>query len=574
MVEDDTFTYHVKQLAANKINTANTAVHSLITKERMQKLDLLIHLLSNLPQALVVCGPEGIGKTTLLEILQGRKTELWRYCLIQGNTDLSFEAVLKQLAKSTQSLTTALDQPKQIVLIIDNAGELVPGLIATVIQYAAANPVLRVIFALTHDELQVKRGSDRAVEDCHIVEIPPLSEKQCGDFLQHLSTKPSANVSFKAIGESMITHIYRETHGVPGRIIAKVSGLSDAKQGGKLKWLLALAVVAAVAIAVVAQWLLSSANAPGITQPPASMQPSKTNATKAIEPAAIERKTDNVVVVPPQAETQIMLTLPTAGEGGIQAEDALEPSVEVNTSKEVLQPAVQAKTDAERALLKPSALDALGSSAQPLPLEAKQEKKKQPELSKAANNVDSTSSENSAIKAQPGSVSAVGTSQKQDNKKFEAMQLWAKQEKLKQEQAELRKSLNSVEPFKPDTLETIQIPQKPVDVTAVPEEGVRPTEAATLQQVESGGISASTANNFTLQLMVLSKQSSVNDILKKYPAMESGIRVINTIANGKEKFVLEYGAYPDIASANKARQSLPFEFRDALARKISPIKPR
>ena len=56
MVEDDTFTYSVKQPPREAIDTA---VHALITKERTQKLDLLIHLLSNLTRSLVVCGPQG-----------------------------------------------------------------------------------------------------------------------------------------------------------------------------------------------------------------------------------------------------------------------------------------------------------------------------------------------------------------------------------------------------------------------------------------------------------------------------------------------------------------------------------
>jgi len=80
---------------------------------------------------------------------------------------------------------------------------------------------------------------------------------------------------------------------------------------------------------------------------------------------------------------------------------------------------------------------------------------------------------------------------------------------------------------------------------------------------------AQSDNNFTLQLMVLSKQSSANDMLKKYPALESDIRVIKTIAKGKEKFILEYGSYSDATSANRARDSLPFEFRNALVRKVA-----
>jgi septal ring-binding cell division protein DamX len=67
--------------------------------------------------------------------------------------------------------------------------------------------------------------------------------------------------------------------------------------------------------------------------------------------------------------------------------------------------------------------------------------------------------------------------------------------------------------------------------------------------------------------MVLSKQASVNSMLKKYPAMAAGVRTIKVLANGQEKFVLEYGSYPDAASASKAIQSLPAEFHNAMVKK-------
>ncbi|MGZ8184500.1 MAG: hypothetical protein ACXWT1_21360 [Methylobacter sp.] len=610
MVEDDTFTYHVKQQPRNQVNTAAA---SLITKERTQKLDLLIHLLSNLTQALAVCGPEGIGKTTLLDVLQGRKTESWRYCLVQGNAALSFEAIQQQLAKavaskSAQSLSTALGrhdgQFKQIVLIVDNAGELVPGLIGAIIQYAAANPVLRVIFALTHDELQMKRGSDRAVDDCHIVEIPPLSEKQCGDFLQYLSAKPSANVSFKAIGENMVAHIYRETHGVPGRIIDEISGASAAKQGGKLKWVLALSAAAALAIAFGVQWLVSPRN----------------NAKEAIAPVSVERTADKTEAAPPRPESQIILTLPPAQPALPQPEqsapvnegnEALKPAAEANTHSEGQQPVIPAvNPDASGTIVIKPLPENPEVKVQPVPptgtaqkpdnkqSAAAQQKIAEPPVaspekpfSEAVNNVEPSIAENSARKPIP--ANAVAVERKPDIKQPElaqqniAVPLESKPEKPKQ--TELKKTVNSVEPFASNNLETIQIPQKPVEVAAIPEQ--QGAETAAPQQAEPGlsgslpiaalspspaveGTLAPSANNFTLQLMVLSKQSSVNAILKKYPAMEPDFRVVRTMANGQEKFILEYGSYPDTVSANKARQSLPFEFHNALVRKISSIKQR
>lgn len=588
MVDDDTFTYHVKQQPAGQINKP---AQTLITKERTQKLDLLIHLLSNLTQALVVCGPEGIGKTTLLKILQERNTESWRYCLIQGNAAISFEAIQEQLLKSQPSSAAPgrpAGQYKQVVLVIDNAGALVPGLIAAIIQYAAASPILKVVFALTHDELQVKRVSDRAIDDCHIIEIPSLSEKQCGDFLQHLSTKPYANVSFNAIGDNMVAHIYRETHGVPGRIIDKISGLSaGAKPGGKLKRGLVLAVAAAIAIAVGVQWLLSSAIAPGSAPPPASIQSLKDDAKKAT--AIVEQKANSPEAAPPKPETQIMLPLPPAQHSANEAKDAAEPLGEVTVNRDDRQSvAATAKPDAASMAAdklaandapRPPAIAPVSgqSPVDPMLSRGEQDKPRQPVSTKAANNVEPPTAQNLEVKGQSVPAVTVEGGQKQSDSAQQktADQFLASQEKLKQ--AELKKTLNSAEP-----VTSSQAPQKSIKAAAIPE--VQTTETATPQQQAPDRIGSlpvaalppapaavasppESADHFTLQLMVLSKQSSADDMLRKYPALGPDIKVIRTLANGREKFILEYGSYPDAASANKAKQSLPFEFNKALVKK-------
>ncbi len=482
MVEDDTFTYQVKQLLPREnINTAqaDTTVHALISRERTQKLDLLVHLLSNLTQGLIVCGPKGIGKTTLLNLLQERNADAFRYCLMQGNANMSFEALQEQLGRSlagqsVSSLGLALSQyealRKQVVLIIDNAGELVPGLIAAIMQYADANPVLRVIFALTHDELQVKRGSDKTVDDCHIVEIPTLSEKQCGDFLQHLSTKPALNLSFKAISENMIAHIYRETHGVPGRIITELSKMPGRKRGGALKWSFAVLAAAGIALAIGVQW-----------QPWLQM-----GHKNLLAPVAVEQPIQVVAIAPPKPEAQIALTLPP-----------VEPAP----------------------LLPPS-----------LP-ETPAENPKQTEELSLAKIVEEQAAPVLETKAQAEPVKAVPPAQKPGNNDTKAAQ-----QKM------------------PEPALAVREKPKQAEVKAV----VKPLESVPVS-----------ANNFTLQLMVLSKQASVNGMLKKYPTMSAGIRTVKSLANGQEKFVLEYGSYPDAITASKARQSLPPEFHNAMVRKQS-----
>ena len=240
------FTDHANNKPELSIRSAES---SLITKDRSQKLDLLIHLISNLKQSLVVCGPSGIGKTTLLNEFKKRNNDIWPIHTIQASSDLSFESVQEQLCKfliqnyaeyrnhELKSLLSMLKKQNQkIVIIIDDAGYLIPGLISSLIQFATAYSSIRIVFSLTHDELHIKNSSDQMINDCHFIEIPPLTEKQCGVFLQNLSSQPEATISFNAISELLIEKLYRETHGIPGNIISELPKLSNYKVTHSNKW--------------------------------------------------------------------------------------------------------------------------------------------------------------------------------------------------------------------------------------------------------------------------------------------------------------------------------------------------
>ena len=268
MVENDTFAYLMNKPL---IDQKSRVFHSLITQERTRKLELLIHLIANSRQTLVVCGPEGIGKSTFLKVLQERKIDSWLYCLVQGNADLSFENIHEQTAKvinqgkldpQVQVLSDAFrqleSQHKKIVLMIDDAGYLAPGLINTIIEYAVKNPVLRVIFTLSHDDLNVKNSSDSAIDGCHLIEIPPLSEKQCGELLQYLATKPRSRVAFDEISDDLIATVYRETQGIPGRIITESPALEGTKQRDNSQGILVASVVGLVVLALGIQWFSAS----------------------------------------------------------------------------------------------------------------------------------------------------------------------------------------------------------------------------------------------------------------------------------------------------------------------------
>lgn len=486
MVENDNFTYHVKKSQDNQKNIVD---HSLITRERAQKLELLIHLISNSSQALVVCGPVGIGKTTLLKVLQERKITAWLYCPIQGNADLDFEKIRETVSqslkqdKSVHSATRTLEQReglhKKMVLMIDEAGLLVPGLISKIIQYAAARPALRVIFVLTHDDLYVKNRTDSVIEDCYLIEIPPLSEKQCGEFLQYLSTKYRAYASLNSINESMVETIYRETHGIPGKIIAEVPSIGNSGKRENSLWLLIAAVAGLVAVALGIQWFSSSEN----------------NVKKISTPS-----TENIGSPPSVMKPS---GLPVQKNAVVSEQHLVEETIQYSAD---LETGVKNKPDA---MLQPLIIDQV------------------PKTKQVLNDV-----QGDAVRPQL--------------------------------------IINNVEPSTPGNQETIPPKQKYVEAAPVPEE--KKIEIATDQSAGLEWFSTQPVTNYTLQVMALSKEQSIINVLKKYQALSYDLKYIKIISHGKEKFVLYYGSFANTDLANKAKQSLPPEFSHSLVKKISAIK--
>jgi DamX protein len=217
--------------------------YPLITRERTEKLELLSHLVSNLAHAIVVCGPEGVGKTKVLKAFQDATEEPWIFCCLTGDNQLKLDKIQESLSDSivqampdlkSVSLANAFSRlatrNNKIILVIDDAGNLPPGLIEKIIAYAERKPVLRVIFALTHSEIYLKNGTDPAIDDCYQIDIPPLSEQECGDFLEYLATLQNPRIEFNAINENRVAALYSETHGIPGNILAKLPAPDNSKK--------------------------------------------------------------------------------------------------------------------------------------------------------------------------------------------------------------------------------------------------------------------------------------------------------------------------------------------------------
>jgi len=265
---DDTYSYHINQ---SVISHKNYTFTRLISEDRTKKFELLKHLLNHSHQPLVIFGPEGIGKSMLLKVLQEQTMANWRYCNITNPADLSFEKLQQSIIqainpsltnKQSPSFSTLFQQlnrqHKKLILMIDDAGFLIPGLINQIIALAKQYSELRVILVLTHHELELKNSSDTTINEASLIEIPPLSKLECTEFLYLIATTPQSELTVNDINDDLISTVYQETQGIPGRIVAKFPGNDDDKNNTKALKLLIIAVIVLIGLALGTQWLSHS----------------------------------------------------------------------------------------------------------------------------------------------------------------------------------------------------------------------------------------------------------------------------------------------------------------------------
>ncbi|MBE0469649.1 MAG: hypothetical protein IBX55_09120, partial [Methyloprofundus sp.] len=212
----------------------NKQVVNLLSVEREQKLDLLMHLITNLQQPLILQGALGVGKTTLLLAVESRKADSADIFLLNLVWEASFESIQTQLVEFIKhvrkiecgSLSDALEayaqQELQLVLLIDDANQLVSGLMATLIDYAGKYRALRLVFALTPEEYKEKSQLEKIKASCHLVVLPALNIRQCEAFIRLLLEQATSIYTIKDIDSAFVDELYQETRGNPGKISAVI----------------------------------------------------------------------------------------------------------------------------------------------------------------------------------------------------------------------------------------------------------------------------------------------------------------------------------------------------------------
>ena len=564
----------------------------LITKERTQKFDLLLHLIPNLKQHLIVCGASGIGKTLLLDMLYDIDNDAWQCCFVQGSAELSFETIEIQLTKTMlrnnhESLNQAFhdfqEQHKKIVLIIDDAGLCVSGLMTTLMDYAVSQPALKLIFSLTPEARNNHRKTDKALDNCYLLEIPTLSKRQCAYFLRHLAAKPRT-YSALPIDEKLLDKIYRDTRGIPARIMADFTKLSRENQNDYSKWLMAFAglIILTIAInqgiryfkkeAVEDTAILPAEKVESIEQP-ITPKPDK----KLPAPVESQTKSEQDIIIP---EFQLDI------EKGIVAAPT-NPTVTTTPVEKQPEPAEIVEPEKPE---KSEQVESEKTAEIKQPETASEPEIKQPEPEKAPPIVETTPEPAKPEVIAPTIVEPVISFPKVEPAKGVKIQALPEKQTIiatpiaapevkpvKEVKIEPVKKIDAVKKIEIKPIEKPIEVKKPEPPKVEPVKKIEPKSTKEQVNVEKVGsviaappVTPPVAGRYTLQLITLSSEAAIENFKKKHPELNKNFRVVKSISNEKERFGLMYGGFSNAAEATKARQTLPTEFANAFPRKLNP----
>jgi DamX protein len=244
MVQSDLINSDWKQADTGKANV--NALQSLLSPARKQKLELLASLIKTQQQSLIICGPEGIGKTTILKRLakSNNTKQLWNY--VECDSSLTVSILLTHLSsvlslnkertskknksKVAQKLAGQLSKIAKnghtVVLVLDDAGHLQAGVITKLFAFARQCEGLQLILAITPNDLFLKRTTDYVIDDCYVVDIPPLTEQESESFTLNFLQENKQRFDFDTLPENFTTEIYRKSQGIPGAVLQGVSKMS------------------------------------------------------------------------------------------------------------------------------------------------------------------------------------------------------------------------------------------------------------------------------------------------------------------------------------------------------------
>ncbi|MCK5897303.1 MAG: SPOR domain-containing protein, partial [Cocleimonas sp.] len=383
--------------------------------------------------------------------------------------------------------------------------------------------------------------------DCHFIEIPALTEQQCGEFLKNLSSKPGALVSTENLNSEMIGKLYRETHGIPGKIANTQKIQSTVSLPDNWQW---ISVAAAILIATAISFFLWNGEPDNREKLQQQIeQNSSKQQAEEIEPHLPVIK-DIETKLPIESDIVGVDIDPPFGEKSEHKAEAISEVTDVVKNK--IKNIVDDRNKSEQKIIsrsgnndsKKNSINVPGKEAR-LAQENQAAEKALNIDSKTESQADTTSlkpsSDNKQIKTNPTTTAAIEKNVAPDTS------LENPKPAVKQEQIETTEKT----PAKGGKQKQIK-EQKSVNKSQAESKRLRGTKWVLDQK----------ANNYSLQLMAIAKQrkSALLKIINKHGQLQDNLHYFDTVKNGEEKYILLYGSFSTPAEAKKAISKLPKEF--------------
>jgi len=164
----------------------------------MQRLDLLTHLVQFGESVVVVSGPPGSGKSSLLEQFLGHINPQWTVCLVDGEQGDPLAARLAETLGVSRDDEQALlnhwatqsETSQQLVIVIDNAEQLDAAACQRLCALTAQpdSERLRVVLFGTADTERCARAALEQTDSkrsCQLLEVPRLTEEETAAYLMY-----------------------------------------------------------------------------------------------------------------------------------------------------------------------------------------------------------------------------------------------------------------------------------------------------------------------------------------------------------------------------------------------------
>jgi type II secretory pathway predicted ATPase ExeA/septal ring-binding cell division protein DamX len=210
---------------------------------RSKRLDILLHLTQYGNEMLLVTGPEGCGKSTLMHHFLKKAPANWKICQLDANDKMDPEQLLYRLCHSfnlpvepgapnvmTTQVKRQLDQllarTQTVAIVIDDAHRLADSVLVLLTELAKvknqhSGAILRIVL-FAEPQIKIQLASieleTKPKYPIRKIDLPPFNEQQTGELIRH-RTRTAGLQADSTFTDAAISKIYKQSEGIPGDIV-------------------------------------------------------------------------------------------------------------------------------------------------------------------------------------------------------------------------------------------------------------------------------------------------------------------------------------------------------------------